>query len=198
MTPLFFLPGAGGSAGFWRPVAERLHPDRAQRLFSWPGLGDEPHEDGVKSIDDLVTRVRRELTEPTDLIAQSMGGVIALRLALETPTLVRRLVLVGTSGGLPVRSFGAAEWREGYRQSFPQAASWITEEQADLSPRLANLEIPTLLIWGGNDPISPPAVGEHLRQILPQATLQVIPGADHDLAATHAPEVASLIHAHIS
>jgi pimeloyl-ACP methyl ester carboxylesterase len=40
------------------------------------------------------------IDEPTALIAQSMGGVIAARAALERPDMVTRLVLSVTSGGI--------------------------------------------------------------------------------------------------
>ena len=68
------------------------------------------------------------MDEPVDLVAQSMGGVIAARLALEQPNRVRRLVLTVTSGGVEHdRSSARADWRADYRQSFPRAADWITE-----------------------------------------------------------------------
>ena len=52
-----FLPGAGGSAGFWKPLAERLPGGAERRFFAWPGLGDEPPDPAVRGIDDLVAMV---------------------------------------------------------------------------------------------------------------------------------------------
>ncbi|OYW57781.1 MAG: alpha/beta hydrolase, partial [Rhizobiales bacterium 12-68-15] len=72
MIRTLFLPGAGGSAGFWRPVAERLALEGV--FLSWPGLGEEPPERGIKGIDDLVTRALAEVTAPVNIVAQSMGG----------------------------------------------------------------------------------------------------------------------------
>ena len=37
MTRTLFLPGAGASAEFWRPVAELTGLDAV--MFAWPGLG---------------------------------------------------------------------------------------------------------------------------------------------------------------
>jgi pimeloyl-ACP methyl ester carboxylesterase len=59
------------------------------------------------------------------------------------------------------------------------------------------LDVPTLLLWGDEDRISPVAVGEKLAQLMPNGTLEIIPGADHDFARTHVPEVAALIANHI-
>jgi len=86
------------------------------------------------------------LDTPADLIAQSLGGVIALRVALVAPEKVRRLVLAVTSGGIPMTDHGAADWRGDYRRTFPRAASWILDAPADISPRLDRISQPALLL----------------------------------------------------
>ena len=134
---------------------------------------------------------------PVELIAQSMGGLIAIKAALRSPTNIRRLVLTATSGGLPVDNLGGADWRPKYREEFPQAVSWITEHREDLSPSLPAITAPTLLLWGEYDIISPLAVGERLAAVLPNAKLQCIQGGHHDLAVSHPGEVAELITRHL-
>ena len=57
---------------------------------------------------------------------------------------------------------------------------------------------PTLLLWGDADPISPVAVGRHLEQRISGARLHVVAGGDHDLAQTHATEIAPLIAHHLA
>lgn len=197
MTKLLFLPGAGASASFWRPVAERLTANGPRHFFAWPGLGDEPPDPDVRGIDGLVAMVQAELQGPTDLVAQSMGGLVAARVALEAPHRVRRMVLVATSAGVPMAGFGASDWREAYSSTYPAAARWISAAHVDLSARLVAIKAPVLLIWGGADPVSPPSVGERLQRLLPHARLEVIAGGDHDLARTHAKEVAALVEAHL-
>jgi pimeloyl-ACP methyl ester carboxylesterase len=194
-TSLFFLPGAGGSAAFWHPVAERLGTERRMRFFSWPGLGDEPADPAVASLDDLAALVLAALDRPADLVAQSMGGVVAVKAALAAPDKVRRLVLTATSAGVPMT--GAQDWRPIYREAFPNGADWVGDPQPDLSARIATLDMPTLLLWGDRDPISPVSVGETLLSLLPQAELRVIQGGGHDLAVTHADQVAPLIADHL-
>jgi pimeloyl-ACP methyl ester carboxylesterase len=191
---ILFLPGAGGSAAFWLPVARLLAAD-ATRL-SWPGLGAEPPEPSVRGLDDLVERVLAHMERPVDLVAHSMGGRIAIEVARRAPTKLRRLVLTATSAGVPMQ--GAADWRAAYLRDHPNAARWITEPQPDLSASIARIEAPTLLLWGDRDPISPLAVGEHLATLLPNARLHVVHGGAHDLAVTHADEVAGQIAAHLA
>ncbi|MBY6242530.1 alpha/beta fold hydrolase [Methylosinus sp. Sm6] len=196
MAKTLFLPGAGGAASFWKPVADRLESNG--EFFSWPGLGNEPPEAGAAGLDDLVAKVLDRMSEPVDIVAQSMGGFIALAAALAAPEKVERLVLTVTSGGLPVADLGGADWRADYFRAFPRAAKWIAEPVEDLSARLPSIAAPTLLLWGDRDPISPVAVGERLRALLPDARLHVIPGAGHDAAITHADIVASLIARHLT
>ncbi len=189
-----FLPGAGGSAGFWKPLAERLPGGAERRFFAWPGLGDEPPDPAVRGIDDLVAMVTDALDDaPADLIAQSMGGVVAVRAALARPGRVRRLVLAATSGGVPVADLGGADWRGDYRAAYPAAAAWIAAPQPDFSARLGELALPCLLLWGDADAISPPAVGRRLLELLPDARLHVVAGGAHDLAVVHAEALAPLV-----
>ena len=197
MTKICFLPGAGGSASFWRPVADRLDPNRNKRFFSWPGLGNEPHDPSVRGLDDLVSMVLSDLGEPADLIAQSMGGLIAARVALAAPGKIRRLVLTATSAGVPMHAYGATDWRSDYQREFPTAANWITEVNEDLSPALHLIGAPCLLIWGDADAISPPSVGRRLCELLPDARLHIVRGGDHGLARTHADQIAPLITEHL-
>lgn len=196
MAKILFLPGAGGSPDFWRPVGARLPLTWSKEYFGWPGLGDQPHDPAVRGMDDLVRLVAARMDEPVDVVAQSMGGIIAARLALEQPGKVRRLVLAVTSGGVDMAGLGAADWRADYRKSFPRAAEWITAARSSPLP-VERIAVPTLLIWGDADPISPVAVGRHLEQRLPDARLHVVPGGDHDVARTHADLVAPLIAEHL-
>jgi pimeloyl-ACP methyl ester carboxylesterase len=195
---LVFLPGAAGDSEFWLPVATRLPEAWDTTLLSWPGAGNQPHDPGVSGFGDLIDRVARRLHGPTDLIAQSMGGAIALALALDHPQWVRRLVLVATSGGIDVGQFGASDWREDYRAEYPTAASWITEDRVDYTDSLPMVRAPALLLWGDEDPISPVEVGWRLAQLLPHSELRVLPGGTHSLAHDRPDEVARLIRGHLA
>lgn len=197
MHKLLFLPGAGGSPDFWKPVGSRLPADWPKHYFGWPGLGHQPHDPAIESLDDLVQLVVREVEGPVALVAQSMGGVIAAHVALARPALVRRLVLCVTSGGVDMAGLGAADWRADYRASFPKAVDWITAPRASPPLPVEKIAAPTLLIWGDADPISPEAVGRHLEARLPNARLEVVPGGNHDLATAHPDRVAALIARHL-
>jgi len=195
MFKTLFLPGAGGSASFWKPLAARAQLDGV--FFAWPGLGIEPPAPGIDSIDNLIDLVANEIREPVSIVAQSMGGYMAIKLALAYPDLVKCLVLAVTSGGVPVADLGGSDWRSNYSIVFPRAATWIADPVADLSDQIPSIDAPTLLLWGSADPISPVTVGERLLALLPNARLRVFSGADHDLAQTHLDEAAIEVKRHL-
>jgi pimeloyl-ACP methyl ester carboxylesterase len=197
MCKVLFLPGAGGSARFWEPVALRLPRDWDKVLFGWPGLGDEPPDPAINNVDDLVRLVETRIDGAVDLVAQSLGGIIAARIALARPQLVRRLVLVVTSAGMGMARFGASDWRDDYRKLYPNAADWILRERAAAELPFARIAAPTLLLWGDADPISPVAVGHCLEARMPDAKLHILAGGDHDLALNKPDVVAALIVGHL-
>lgn len=197
-TTLLFLPGASGNPHFWEPVANLLaHP--AQRIhFGWPGFGPTPADSAINGIDDLVAMVTAQITGPTALIAQSMGGLVALRAALEKPELVTHLILTVTSGGIDISDLGAEDWRPAFSAANPAMPDWFASDRQDMTARLGAISAPALLLWGDADPISPVAVGERLASLLPYSELRVVPGGTHDLGASHAATVAPLIAAHLA
>jgi pimeloyl-ACP methyl ester carboxylesterase len=198
VTPAVFLPGASGRRSYWQPVAQRACPDGASVLPGWPGFDDEPADPLVRCLTDLPDYVLRRVDGVCDLVAQSMGGVVALMLALQRPERIRRLVLCGTSGGIDMSRFEAEEWRLGYRREMPESAPrWFVDDRSDLTDRLPRLAQRTLLLWGEDDRISPPAVGRHLASLLPNASFQTLSGAGHMLAEEKPDEVAASISAYL-
>lgn len=194
---LLFLPGASGNTQFWCPVAELLSTTAQKKHVGWPGFGDTPSSPGVASMDDLVARVVADIDRPSALVAQSMGGIVAVRVALEHPGLITHLVLTVTSGGVDMSDLGAQDWREAFVADNPTLPRWFVDDRTDLAHRLGELRMPVLLLWGGCDPISPLSVGQRLGQLIKHAQLHVFPDGGHDVGFTHAPAVAGLIDQHL-
>jgi pimeloyl-ACP methyl ester carboxylesterase len=193
---VLWLPGAGGEGGFWRPVADLVRHPANNVLFDWPGFGPNPPRTDVTSADELYRLVEAHVDRPVDIVAQSMGGLFALRAALDHPDLVQRLVLVATSGGVQaVREAAAVDWRPGCTARYPGAPGWAVDVRTDGSPRLSELSLPVLLLWGAADAISPPAAGRKLLALLPNARLHIVDGGDHAFAHDRATEVAPIVRA---
>jgi pimeloyl-ACP methyl ester carboxylesterase len=197
-SQLLFLPGALGRTELWQPVADLLAHPAAKIHFGWPGFGAMQPDPQIRGVDDLVAKVVARIDQPTALIAQSMGGVVAIRAALEVPDLVTHLVLAVTSGGIDVAGLGGLDWRPSFYAANPSLPRWFSTYQEDLSQKLSKVTMPSLLVWGDADIISPLGVGERLVSLLPNAHLHVVLGGDHDLAETHASSIAPLIDEHLA
>jgi pimeloyl-ACP methyl ester carboxylesterase len=196
---ILFLPGASGDGRFWHPVAARLPAAWERPFLDWPGLGRIPSCPDVTGLVDLARLVlERAGAGPVDLVAQSMGGVVAMMTVLARPECVRRLVLTATSAGIDIGPFAPEDWRPDYVREFPGAAPWILTERPNLAARLPSVAAPTLLLWSDADPISPLAVGRRLAELLPRAELVVIPGVDHMFARDHPEPVAPHVVRHLA
>jgi pimeloyl-ACP methyl ester carboxylesterase len=182
----------------WKPVSDGLSHAGERRFFAWPGFGGAPLDPTLRGIDDLVERVVREISGPVVLFAQSMGGLIALKATLGVPGRVRALVLSVTSGGIDVRALGGSDWRTEFAKANPNLPTWFLEAREDLTSVLPSIDVPTLLLWGDADAISPVAVGRRLAGLLPQSELVVIPGGTHDLASERANDVLPHIERHLA
>jgi len=195
---LIFLPGAGGSPDFWRPVSDLLVHRASRTLLGWPGFGAVPADPDVRGIQDLIALVVGEIDQPSALIAQSMGGVIAVQAALERPELITHLVLSATSGGVDMSDLQVEDWRPAFFAANPTFPRWFADYKGDISNGIGSIRVPALLLWGDSDPISPVAVGLRLQQLLPKSRMKVLPGGEHDLANKLAASVAPLIDEHLN
>lgn len=190
-----YLPGMSGASDFWQPVARRLPTDWTHIFLEWPGLGPVPASPTVRGFDDLVAMTRARLMGASALVAQSMGGAIAVNLALDERERVTHLVLAATSGG--VNTAGASDWRPDFLQTWPSTPDWALEPWADRSAELEDLEQRTLLLWAESDPLSPLTVGTRLASLIPQADLEVVRTTSHSFAHEQPDLVAPLIELHL-
>lgn len=193
MPSLVFLPGASGSQQFWTPLLEALKPKHYQ-VMAYPGFDGIPASEKIQNLVDLQAHLTQTIVDDCILIAQSMGGVLAVGMALAQRPRVRALILIATSGGVATDTFGCIDWREKYANEFHQCPPWFIQDQTRYdTDQLQQINLPVLLLWGDQDPLSTVAVGEYLKTHLPLAELHVIHGAAHHLASTHAGEIAPMI-----
>jgi pimeloyl-ACP methyl ester carboxylesterase len=194
---VLFMPGVGGDGAFWKGVGDRLPARWEKRYLDWPGLGRQPASPGVNGFADLLDLADAALTRPCAIVAQSMGGIIAVQLALRRRSLVTHLVLVATSGGLDVSAFGASDWRQDFAAAFPGTPSWVLNDRPDLGGQFERLPVPPLLVWGDDDPISPVAVGRHLAARIHESRLVVVPGGRHSMGMDLPHVLAPLVEEHL-
>jgi pimeloyl-ACP methyl ester carboxylesterase len=97
---LYLLHGALGSAEQLLPLERSLAAIADVRRVEFAGHGATPLGDHSFTIEGFASQLLRRLdaddVESTDFFGYSMGGYVALALALEHPARVRRIVTLGT------------------------------------------------------------------------------------------------------
>jgi pimeloyl-ACP methyl ester carboxylesterase len=100
--PLVLVHGLSGAAVNWSLLAPRLAESRRVLAVDLPGHGGSeplPAAPSLAPYADLVARAAAvEGLERADYAGHSLGGLVAVRLAVRQPDAVRRLVLVAPAG----------------------------------------------------------------------------------------------------
>lgn len=163
---------------------------------------------------------------PVVLLGHSNGGRISLAFAAKYPGKVSQLFLIDSAGiyhnELPIRMkryvFGKlAKFGKILTQSkrmkvllykfarehdYEKADPIVKETmrnliRADLRGRLGSISIPSTIIWGQNDKVTPVEDGNVLRDGLKDSSLHIIHGARHSPMFTHTEEVAKIVVRHL-
>lgn len=142
-------------------------------------------------------------------IGHSFGCRVGLQLAARHPGLVDGMVLVAAAGlkrKLPLHTrlwrtarvytfktlkrliplglvnaeklyakFGSAD----YRNAGKLRALFVRIVNEDLTEQARQVSCPVLLVFGEKDTETPPEIGRRLAALIPQASLQILPGQDH-------------------
>lgn len=101
-SSVLFIHGQGGAVDYWYknvfPIAER-HQVYA---LDWVGSGKTDKPNATYDLDDLTQFILRFMDvvglSHATLIAGSVGGILALKIALQSPARVDKLVLIGIGG----------------------------------------------------------------------------------------------------
>ena len=101
--PLLLIAGLGQGVWVWRDVLPALERERPVIAFEARGTGNLASVPARDSVAAMAADAAEELDGPAHVLGVSMGGYVALTLALAEPELVRSLVLTGTGGGGPGR-----------------------------------------------------------------------------------------------
>lgn len=189
MPHVVFLPGASGHTDFWQPIIHHLSTFCTVQVIAYPGFSNCPSHPNVQNFADLSQYVLTKIPTQSIVIAQSMGGIFAVQAALQMPEKIQKLVLIATSGGIDLSPFQVEDWREAYHAQFCDYPTWFSEIDLDYSAQLKQIQQPTLLLWGGQDRISPVEIGQYLQQQIDNAHLDIIELGDHHFAFTYADHV---------
>jgi pimeloyl-ACP methyl ester carboxylesterase len=91
-----FVHGLFGQGKNWTTIGKGLSDSHRVTLVDLPNHGHSPWTDRVDYLDmvELLATELEQLDEPVTLVGHSMGGKVAMQLALRRPELLRALVVV--------------------------------------------------------------------------------------------------------
>jgi pimeloyl-ACP methyl ester carboxylesterase len=91
-----FVHGLFGQGKNWTTIAKGLADGHRVTLIDLPNHGHSPWTDRVDYLDmaEMVAAELEQFGEPVTLVGHSMGGKVAMQLALRRPELLRALVVV--------------------------------------------------------------------------------------------------------
>ncbi len=165
--------------------------------------------DGLHTYVEDVLAVLKALALPTVVVGHSMGGAIALTVGLERPQNLAGLGLVGTGAKLTVHPQILELCQTDFEHAIELVIRWAFAEQSptelherarhqmhrngaatlfrdfsscnafDVMARLSEIAVPTLILCGREDKLTPVKYSEYLQHHIPNAHLEIIERAGH-------------------
>ena len=208
--PLVCLHGAGGlriSRGH-----ELLAASHRVIAFEVPGFGQSPVNDRTGSLRELAQTMLDAVTalgvDRFGLWGISFGGKLALWLAVQNPERLDALVLASPAAilrgpGLHPPPLPPPEAMPAFLYAHPErqtdAVPFPPEIEAkqralvgrligpprdpELEDAMRTLEVPTLVLFGTEDRLTPPELGRIYRELLPQCHFVIVYDAAHAIYA---------------
>ncbi len=214
--PMVLVHGLGARSEDWSPMLTGL-AKQGFHVYALDLLGygrSARPGDASYSIaqeESVVGGFMRALGLPrADVAGWSMGGWVAMKLAMDEPAMVNRLVLFDSAGVyFPIESpetLFAPETPAQFRQLMAKLTPvhmpdffvadgvrrlrrnrWVIQRSlsamksgADLMDfRLTQIRQPTLIVWGADDTLIPPSVGEQLHRGIAGSSLTLLEGCGH-------------------
>ena len=206
MSTLLFVHGSGCTGDAFAHQLPEFDASIAPNLpgHAAPGSGASVAE----FADFIEASIDERKLEDVVLCGNSLGGAIALEVALRRNTAVVAIVLLGSGSrlkvapvfleGLKVNFEATARQLAGYMFADPTperlayavesmervgAAQTLRDFEAcnafDVTERLAELSLPVLALTGELDAMTPPKYAHALAGRVPRCEVRIVPGAGH-------------------
>jgi pimeloyl-ACP methyl ester carboxylesterase len=210
--PVLLLHGLMGEMDHWESTLETLGPFRRPIALELPIFDPDLTEVSVPALAGYVRRFMEAIELPPAIVGgNSLGGHVALELALSCPGWVDGLILTGSSGlfertftnrvpHMPTRAYVrermeeifydpslvTPEWVESIRRIVTTRRTALRVLQVaraakrhNVEDRLGQIRVPTLLVWGKDDRITPTDVAERFHARIRGSQLVYLPNCGH-------------------
>ena len=219
---VIILHGWTTSLNKWGPFLVSLRENGIHaKLLAIPGLTDKIKKPW--NLDDYVDWIKKEIgTKKVVLIGHSNGGRIALAFSNKFPKNIKQLILIDSAGIYHKKFFlqikrllfkGAAKigkklvksdnlrnilyklaGESDYKNADEvQRQTMVNLISVDLTNILEKINIPTLIIWGKEDSVTPLSDGIMMHKLIKGSKLKIIDSARHSPQFTRPEEVAKEI-----
>ncbi len=217
--PLVVLHGAGGPVP--SVAQDLLAANHRVLLLELPGWGEQPN-DRSQSLADLADTVVAAIDalglERPHVMGTSLGGAVALHLALDHPGKVASLVLESPAafrvGSVPPPSLSPDQMVKAFRRHPDREPAWTGPDPARmqrawpivervlvatpeydeaLTARMAQCDVRTLILFGEFDGVIPPENGRTYRRFMSNSSLQYVHDAAHDIQGDRAEAFADVV-----
>lgn len=209
---LLLLHGLFGALSNWESVTNHFSKHFRVIIPMMP-IYDAPKKKA--DLDSLATFIEKfvdtmQLSKLT-ILGNSLGGHVGLIYTLRNPSLVKRLILTGSSGLFENGMGGSYPKRGNYEfvkerveytffrpevatkqlvdevfevtKSIPKCLRMVSfarsAQRHNMANELHKINVPTLLIWGLNDTITPPMVAHEFNKRIPNSELSFIDQCGH-------------------
>jgi pimeloyl-ACP methyl ester carboxylesterase len=205
--PLVLLHGAFGFVEGWATILPTLTKTHQVIALELQGHGHTNDLDRPityeQHVEDTAALLKQLKIKDADFFGYSMGGVVALGVAIRYPELVRKLAVLGSGTG-PLKDifepenykqfqslstdFAPPVLKEPYDRMSPDPSRWpilVTKIKnmgngfkGYSSAELKTIKAPTLIMQGDHDGTRPEHAVEVFR-LIPNSQLAIFPGGDH-------------------
>ncbi len=213
---IVLVHGIGISSRYMVPLAERLAPYYRVYAPDLPGFGlsDKPRQalDVPELADSLAAWMEAVGLGRATLLGNSFGCQIIAEFAVRYPERIERAVLQGPTIDPKARSAlrQIVRWQLDTPREPPSQALIMLRDYMDcgirrlvrtfrysledrIEEKLPRINVPTLVVRGGRDPVVPQRWAEEATGLLPMGRLVVVPGAGHTVNYNSPLELARVV-----
>jgi pimeloyl-ACP methyl ester carboxylesterase len=220
--PLVLLHGAFGTAEGWGTVLPNLVKSHRVIVVELQGHGRTADIDRPLSFEqmaeDTAALLQQLKIQKTDVFGYSMGGGVAVALAIKHPNLVRKLAILGAGTGatkdtydpesykqfksMTPENFNFPQVKDPYLKLAPDPSKWpvlvskiikMDDNFKGFAEKdVKSIKAETLVMMGDHDAVRPEHAAEVAR-LIPNAQLAIIQGGDHFVLFINPDKVLSIL-----